>query len=115
MPTPINQLWKQRAPRTDSREESRHRTRALTRLAYEVAHMVRKGSLSSDSDDGSVGMKSEISREAEGFVQGQESLRLTINQLMRDDESLRLVGFSECDRAKVLNAARSLLTNEGRR
>ena len=93
MPTPINQLWKQRAPRTDSREESRHRTRALTRLAYEVAHMVRKGSIR----------------------QGKESLRLTINQLMRDDESLRLVGFSECDRAKVLNAATALLTNEGRR
>ena len=91
MPTPINQLWKQRAPRTDTREESRHRTRALTRLAYEVAHMVRKGST------------------------GMQNLRLTINQLMRDDESLRLVGFSECDRAKVLNAARSLLTNEGRR
>ena len=88
MPTPINQLWKQRAPRTDSREESRHRTRALTRLAYEVAHMVRKGSIG----------------------QGKESLRLTINQLMRDDESLRLVGFSECDRAKVLNAATALLT-----
>ena len=91
MPTPINQLWKQRAPRTDTREESRHRTRALTRLAYEAAYMVRKGSI------------------------GMQSLRLTINQLMRDDESLRLLGFSECDRAKVLNAATALLTNEGRR
>ena len=86
MPTPINQLWKQRAPRTDTREESRHRTRALTRLAYEAAYMVRKGSI------------------------GMQSLRLTINQLMRDDESLRLLGFSECDRAKVLNAATALLT-----
>ena len=84
MASPINQLWKQRAPRTDTREESRHRTRALTRLAYEVAHMVRKGSI------------------------GMQSLRLTINQLMRDDESLRLLGFSECDRAKVRNAATAL-------
>ena len=90
MAAPINRLWKQQAPRTDNREESRSRARALTRLAYEVAYRVRTGVIE----------------------QSPESLRLSINQLMRDDEGLRLLGFSDCDRSNVLNAARSLLTTQ---
>ena len=90
MAAPINRLWKQQAPRTDTREESRSRARALTRLAYEVAYMVREGLIEHTP----------------------ESLRLSINQLMRDDEGLRLLGFSDCDRSNVLNAARTLLTTQ---
>ena len=89
---PIGSMWRPVRPRAYTTEERRTRSRAMLDLAHRVAESIRDGAIKPATTD----------------------IRAVINRAVRDDERLRLLGMSDLDVHRVLNATLSLISSRSR-